>query len=125
MTLKSLFGCLTILAFLAGSTAPVCADECNADIRGTLKRQEDSETKTVYTVQIDVTVREVCAKVRFDLVVVEDLGGGETREVRVSKRIQIRDSTMGTMKMDYKLKRGRTVASHRFEQTACEICEAP
>jgi hypothetical protein len=68
-------------------------------------------------------VNEVCAKVSFDLVVVEDLGGGETKEVRVPKRIQIRDATMGTMKMDYKLKRGRTVASHRFEQTNCEICE--
>ena len=123
MTLRSLFGCLTILVFVAGSTAPVVADECNADIRGTLKRQERSDTKTVYTVQVDVTVREVCAKVRFDLVVIEDLGAGEKKEVRVSRRIQIRDGVTGTMKLDYKLKRGRTVADHRFEQTGCEICE--
>jgi hypothetical protein len=124
MIRRPLFGCLTILAFLAGSVAPLyAANDCNADIRGTLKRKDDSQTKTVYGVQVDVTVRETCAKVRFDLVVVEDLGGGEKEEVRVSRAITIRDATTGTMKLDYKLKRGRTIADHRFEQTSCEICE--
>ena len=124
MTGRTVFGCVAIFAMLAGSVGPLdAADDCNADIRGTLTRKEVKDTATDYTAQIDVDVDAKCADVSFDLVVVEGLGGGEEKEVRVSKHIRIRDRVTGTMKLNYKLKRGRTVVGHRFEQTACELCE--
>jgi hypothetical protein len=124
MTRRTVSGCVVMLAMLAGSVGSLdAADECSADIRGSLKRKEGKDTATVYTAQIDVNVDAKCASVDFDLVVVEDLGGGEQEEARVSKHIRIRDRVTGTMKLDYKLKRGRTIASHRLEQTGCELCE--
>ena len=36
---------------------------------------------------------------------------------------RLRNSAPATLKFDYSHKKGRTIASHRFEQTSCEICE--
>ena len=97
-----------------------------------LKAQPDVEGQYVtYLAQVgtnetslcEVTAKQKCAKVRFDLIVVEEEPGGKQTEVRVSKRVRIRDSTPATMKLNYKLRKGRKVASHRFEQTGCELCD--
>ena len=53
----------------------------------------------------------------------EEESGGEQHKVRVSKRVKVRDAAPTSLKMDYKVKKGRKVVSHHFEQTSCEICE--
>ena len=98
------------------------ANECKATIDGTLMRKEGTETKTVYTAKIDVSVAATCAVVKFDVVVVEEVPGGKQTEVRVPNNVKIRDSAPTSLKLDYKLKRGRSVVDHRFEQTSCELC---
>ena len=86
-------------------------------------RKEQSETRTTFTGKVDISVTERCAVVRFDLVVVEEESGGEQTTTRVSKRVKIRDAAPTSLKMDYRVKKGRKVVSHRFEQTSCRICE--
>ncbi|MCP3980553.1 MAG: hypothetical protein GY716_14720 [bacterium] len=123
MIRRVLSGCFAI-AVLAAATAPLlAADECRADIDGTLERVDEGNSKTVFSGKVTVTVHETCADVNFDLVVVEDRGAGKKKEKRVAKQIRIRDSTPGTMQVEYRLKAGRTVAEHRWEQTGCRICD--
>jgi hypothetical protein len=98
-------------------------DECKADIRGTLMRKEESTEKKTYTIKLDIESKQSCAVVRFDVVVVEVESGGKEHVVRLHKQVKIRDSVPATMKFDYTHKKGRTIASHRFEQTSCEICD--
>ena len=112
-----------VLGVLVSPATVFAQDECRADIRGTLMRKEVGNLDTHFSAKVDVSVKQTCAVVRFDLIVVEAMSGGEEVEVRVHKRVRVRDSAVSTMKLDYKLKKGRTIASHRFEQTGCEICE--
>ena len=97
-------------------------NECSATIDGTLMRKEESDSKKTYTSKVDVSAKELCAVVDFDLIVVEETSNGKQKEVRVPKQVKIRDATMTSLKLDYKLKRGRTIVDHRFEQTGCTIC---
>jgi hypothetical protein len=108
---------------LTAGVALAGESECTATITGTLMRKEGSETGTAYTAKVDVSVPATCAVVRFDLIVVEEEPGGKQTEVRVPKEVKIRDSVPTSLKLNYKLKKGRTVVSHRFQQTSCELCE--
>lgn len=119
---NALIGTL-ILGAILFPAALFAGGECTADIRGSLMRKESGDLNTTYVAKVDVSARETCAKIRFELIVVEMESGGEQFEVRVPKQIRVRDSSVSSMKMDYKLKKGRTVVSHRFEQTGCDLCE--
>jgi hypothetical protein len=124
MVRRSVLSGFAILVPLFATVAPSFAeDECQATIIGTLMREEPSATKTVYTAKVDVETQQACAVVSFDLIIVEEAAGGEQTEVRVPKQVKVRDATPTSLKLDYELKQGRTIVSHRFEQTGCEICE--
>jgi hypothetical protein len=122
MKLRLLIGSIARVALLLPATT-LAEDACNADIRGQLMRKEGSDVDTKFVAKVTVTVRKTCTMVNFDLVVVEQESGGETFEIRVAKRIRVRDSTASTMKLNYKLSKDRKILSHRFEQTGCQLCE--
>ena len=122
MTHKLLIAAVGLGMLLCPATA-FAQNECNADIRGTLMRKEAGSINTKFSAKIDVSARETCAMIYFDLIVVEAESGGKEFEVRVSKRVRVRDSAVSSLKLNYTLTKGRTIASHRFEQTRCQICE--
>lgn len=111
------------LAVLLSPAALYAQDDCTADIRGTVKRKEASKEHTKYTVRIDVTANMRCAVVRFNVIVIEEDLSGEKFEIRIPKKVRIRDSRSVAHKFDYKLKKGQTVADYRIEQTSCKSCE--
>ena len=111
------------LALFLSPAALFAQDDCTADIRASVKRKEASQTHKKYTVRIDVSAQMKCAKVRFNIIVIEEDLSGEQFEVRIAKKVRIRDSRTVTQKFDYKLKKGQSVAEARIEQTGCEICE--
>jgi hypothetical protein len=123
MRKSMLLGSAILGLLLAPAVAFAQPNECTATFDGTLSRKEGKETGTHYTAKVDVSVEASCAVVNFDVVVVEEVTGGEQSEVRMPKQVKIRDSVATSLKVDYKLKKGRTIVSHRFEQTSCEICE--
>lgn len=115
-------GLVLVGALLVPLPSPAADNQCQATIVGTLMREESKETKKVYTAKIDVSAKERCASVAFDLVVVEEANGKQT-EVRVPKEVKIRDGVTTSLKLDYALAEGRTIVSHRLEQTSCQLCE--
>jgi hypothetical protein len=115
----SVFG----LALFLSPAALFAQDDCTADIRGTVKRKEAAKTHTKYTIKIDVSAQMKCAVVNFDIVVIEEDPSGEKFEIRIPKKVRIRDSRTVTQKFDYKLRKGQAVADARMEQTACRNCE--
>ena len=48
---------------------------------------------------------------------------GEQYEIRLPKKVRIRDSRSVVQKFDYKLKKGQSVVDSRIEQTSCKICD--
>jgi len=112
-----------VLALFLSPAELFAQGDCQADIRGTVKRKENTENHTKYTVKIDVSAQMKCAVVRFDIVVIEEDPAGEKFEVRIPKKVKIRDSRTVTQKFDYKLKKGQAVVDHRFEQSSCVICD--
>ena len=111
------------LVVLLSPAALYAQDDCTADIRGTVKRKEASGEHTKYTVRIDVSANMRCAVVRFNIIVIEEDLSGEKFEIRIPKKVRIRDSRAVAHKFDYKLKKGQTVADYRIEQTSCKNCE--
>ena len=116
MRQRLIFG-LVALGMVLSASAVFAQSECTADIRGKLMRKEEGDIDTKLTAKIDVSANQSCAVVHFELIVVEELTGGETFEVRVPKRAKIRDATTVTMKLNYKLKKGRTIANDPAHQT--------
>lgn len=117
-----LFGLALLGAALLSVTPALAANECEATITGNLERKETGETKTKLTGVVEVSVEKPCATVRYDLVVVEEITGGEKTEVRVSREVKVRGAK-ATQAMEYEIRAGRKVVGHRLEQTSCELCE--
>ena len=111
------------LAVLLSPAAVLAQDDCTADIRGTVKRKEAAENHTKYTVRIDVSLQTKCSVVRFDIVVIEEDRTGEKFEIRIPKKVRIRDSVSIAQKFSYKLKKGQSVADYRIEQKSCQACD--
>ena len=111
------------LAILLSPVALYAQDDCTADIRGTVKRKEAAKDHTKYTVRLDVAAKVNCAVVRFDVVVFEEDQKGEKFEIRIPRKVRIRDSRTVSQKFDYKLKNGQVVSDYRLEQTSCTNCE--
>ncbi len=114
---------LVLLCIALLPSAAFAEDECTADIRGKLMRKESGDTGTKLSAEIEVSAREDCADISFDLILVEEVSGGEQTEVRIPKTVRIRDSSSISIKVNYTLKTGRQIVSHRFEQTNCSLCE--
>jgi len=119
---RLVIGVLALALFLSPATL-VAQDDCTADLRGTVTRKEADKEHTKYTARIDVAAQMKCAVVRFDVVVIEEDRAGEKTEIRIPKKVKIRDSRSVAQKFDYKLHKGIKVADARVEQTSCKICD--
>ena len=118
-----------VLALIAVLMLPVIppaqASECNGKVNARLSRTEQSGGVKVLQFVVDVEARGTrCARVDYELDVVERLAGGDERKTRISYSNKVRDSYSTSVGRKYRIQSGNSLISWEFKVRDCRLCGA-
>jgi len=108
---------------LAAAWAPVPAaeSECEARIDSELIREEQGESGTHYTWQVEVQTDEDCATVEFNLILTIQHSDGEDETLVRLGRVRLSNGSIDHQ-MRYELKPGDNLEKWEVVKSSCEPC---
>jgi hypothetical protein len=112
---------LSILAVCTGCWALLLADDCNANVSGTLHTTKDRGSVVEYIFRIDARTHASCAKVDAVLKVWES-DGGEELERTVPVRLKVRSGEIKARKVTVRVDKGKKLTRWEFHTNSCQVC---
>ena len=121
--------CLTVAIFfttalLMAPGGDTAAADCQADLNAILMTTSELDYIVVYNWKVDITSRERCAKVDFELLAYESPRGEDDRIRRVPFREKIRDGVTKSRKVRHQVEKGTKLARWEFKVVKCTPCGA-
>jgi hypothetical protein len=111
------------IALLAATALPVPAElpECEAEIDSDLIREEEQESSTHYTWNIEVRTEEDCATVEFDLILTIQKSDGDEETVVRAGSVRLSNGSI-EHEMFYELEPENTLARWEVVKSGCKPC---
>ena len=111
------------IALLAATALPVPAEspECEAKIDSELIREEEQESSTQYTWNIEVQTEEDCATVEFDLILTIQKSDGDEETVVRAGSVRLSNGSI-EHEMFYELGLDAKLAQWKVVKSSCTAC---
>jgi hypothetical protein len=107
---------------VAAGVQDIAARDCDATLSINRVRTEPERTFTRHVFQIDVSVREECAVVEFNVILETRATGQDTQTVKKYRKVRYRTRQL-TTSYSYTTDPDVDVLSWRTEQLECRECE--
>lgn len=113
---------LTVAVAILASL-PVAAADCQAEVKSKYNGQDDArDLVDQHVFLVEIKSRERCARVEYEMTIVERSGTGETRTYTKLFRDRIRDAEAKTRKITHRVDKGDKIQSWEFELVRCWMC---
>ena len=114
---------LIALALLGATGLPARAasPECKAKIDSELIREEEQESGTHYTWNVEVQTDEDCATIEFDLILTIQKADGENETVVRGGRVKLSNGSI-EHQMRYEMKPDDNLVKWEVVKSSCEPC---
>lgn len=114
---------LALLASLVVAAAPAVAADCKAEVKAKYNGQDEARDNVdQHVFLVEIKSRERCAKVEYEMTIVERSGNGETRTYTKVFRDRIRDAESKARKVNHRVDKGDKIQSWDFTLLQCWMC---